>query len=366
MVFGLVAASLTAASAAGARAPKITKVRPGEVTAFAGSPVSFRVKVKNSAKRASRALPLVFLLSEDGSTSDAVTIGSGAIPPLPKRSRNIVPFTVTIPAATADEDHELMVCKPRAGRAPKCYDEIEIDVEQGAATSANVPTGSSGALPSSILSLANWKLTLPTGSSEDPTEILQPQLNSFLEPQFFHVDGPGTGVVFRANVEGVTTSGSRYPRSELREMKSNGSDRASWDSRSGTHVMTLTQAITAAPPNKSEVVAGQIHDGSDDVLQIRMQDNASGGHRLFVGANDNATQLELDPNYVLGRKFTLEVRATSAGVRVTYNGSKVVNLAKAGSGWYFKAGSYTQSNTSYDAAGTYGEVVIDRLVIQHF
>ncbi len=43
------------------------------------------------------------------------------------------------------------------------------------------------------------------------------------------------GVQFRAPVDGVTTSGSSYPRSELREMTDSGSSEASWSSTSGTH-----------------------------------------------------------------------------------------------------------------------------------
>src|SRR5690606_19593315 len=35
------------------------------------------------------------------------------------------------------------------------------------------------AYPSEVLDLSDWKLTLPTGEEEDPTEITQPELASF-------------------------------------------------------------------------------------------------------------------------------------------------------------------------------------------
>jgi poly(beta-D-mannuronate) lyase len=356
----VVGLGLAPASAAGAPAPEITKVAPGDITVPAGSVVPLRVKVKNSASRKSRPLPLILLLSENGSVDDAQTVGSGSVAALRRRSRSTVPLTATIPATAEDDDYELMVCKPRAGRSPKCFKDIEVDVEPPT-TTATTSSGSTSGFPSRVLNLSPWKLTLPTGSSENPTEILQPQLNSFVDPQFFHLDGTGTGVVFRANVDGVTTSGSSYPRSELREMLSNSSTKASWDSRSGTHVMTITQAITHTPVNKPHVVAGQIHDGSDDVIQIRLE-----GQRLFVSGNDNQVQYDLDTSYVLGTRFTVRVTATASGISVDYNGvRKVTNYARSGSGWYFKAGCYTQSNTSYDASTAYGEVVIYQLTVQH-
>src|SRR5262245_39557093 len=82
-------------------------------------------------------------------------------------------------------------------------------------------------LPSQVLDLSNWKITLPIGQSGDPTEILQPALNTFVDPNYFYVNAAGNGVVFTAPCGGVTTGGSSYPRSELRQMANNGSSQAS-------------------------------------------------------------------------------------------------------------------------------------------
>jgi hypothetical protein len=102
-----------------------------------------------------------------------------------------------------------------------------------APTPASTSTSAGGAtLPSQVLDLTNWKVTLPvdskgaSGSSCDPAEITQPALAGFTD-QWFKVTPDGNAVVFRANIEGCTTSGSSYPRSELREMTSNGSTEAS-------------------------------------------------------------------------------------------------------------------------------------------
>jgi hypothetical protein len=96
-------------------------------------------------------------------------------------------------------------------------------VPTGSPTATPTPTNTPS-VPAQILDLSNWKITLPIGTAEKPTEILQPQLGSYqLDPWFIVQNG---AVRLRAAVNAPTTSGSNYPRSELREMKNNGKDMA--------------------------------------------------------------------------------------------------------------------------------------------
>jgi hypothetical protein len=222
-------------------------------------------------------------------------------------------------------------------------------------------------LPSQVLNLSNWKIQLPIGQAEKPTEIKQPALAAYKIDPWFTVHSSG-GVRFRAPVNGVTTSGSNYPRSELREMTNNGTTNASWSSSSGKHTMILDQAITAVPQGKKHIVAGQIHDGSDDVIVIRLEDK-----KLFIdiGGTDGPT---LDANYVLGRRFTVKFEVTGGQTKIYYNGSAspAYTMSNSYSQAYFKAGAYTQSNctTERDRGGTcadsnYGEVVVYSLSVSH-
>jgi hypothetical protein len=91
-------------------------------------------------------------------------------------------------------------------------------------------------VPGQLLDLTDWKLTLPTGQEGKPEEIVQPALSSFTD-EFFRLNEARDGVVFTATAGGVTTSGSSYPRSELREM--NGQELASWSNTTGTHTLRL-------------------------------------------------------------------------------------------------------------------------------
>jgi hypothetical protein len=223
-----------------------------------------------------------------------------------------------------------------------------------------------GAAPASVLDLTNWKLTLPVDGCDDnewADEIRQPQLSTFRDPRYFMVNSAG-GVVFRARVDGArTSSNTNYARSELREMTDRGEDRASWSNESsadGVHTMNLEAAITATPQNKPHVVAAQVHGSDDDVVMIRLY-----GNQLVVDADDSDVRLLLDDDYHLGQRFTVNITASSGHIRVTYNGVRTVEYQHSADGMYFKAGCYTLSNTTYDQADQFGEVVIYKLEVTH-
>jgi hypothetical protein len=241
---------------------------------------------------------------------------------------------------------------------PDSPDDRAADVAVGDASSDK----SGPTYPADILDLTDWKLTLPIGSAGSPTEIRQPALRTFSMPPYFSLDTAGTGVLFRAHAGGVTTSNSGYPRSELREMTAAGSQNAAWSTTSGTHTITITQTITHLPVAKPHVVAGQIHDASDDVVMVRLE-----GTNLFVegGGDDLGT---LNAAYTLGTRFTVRLVATGGRIRVYYEDlvTPKVDVARSATDCYFKAGAYTQSNPAQgDDPTAYGEVVIHALTVTH-
>jgi hypothetical protein len=217
-------------------------------------------------------------------------------------------------------------------------------------------------LPSNLLNLTDWKLTLPVDTSRagSPDEVRQPELASFMDPDYFYVNSTQNGVVFTAHCGGATTSNSGYPRSELREMTSSGTANASWSTTSGTHTMEIRQAVTHLPVVKPHVVVGQIHDAGDDVIVFRLE-----GSKLFVDQN-GVNGPVLTSNYQLGTVFTVKFVARNGGVEAYYNGQYIYTYPVSTSGCYFKAGCYTQSNTSRgDEPSAYGQVVIYGLTVTH-
>lgn len=229
--------------------------------------------------------------------------------------------------------------------------------------------------PGDVIDTSFWKLTLPSGQSRKPTEIKYPPLRSYENGAYFYDQRkPGEAesyVVFIAHAGGVTTSGSKYPRSELREMSNDGRSLASWSNKdSKVDTLTGTWAITQTPTKKPHVVAAQIHDAKDDIVMLRLEKT-----RLFLEANGKDLGT-FDTKYVASVSspiwFNFTIRADKTnGIVATYTrlGSKgftkSIKYKKFGSGWYFKAGAYTQSNRSYDKASAYGAVRIKGLIVTH-
>jgi hypothetical protein len=222
----------------------------------------------------------------------------------------------------------------------------------------SAPPASSARYPAEVLDLDNWYLTLPTGSEDDPDDVYQPDLATYSDP-WFRLNDAGDGVVFTANAGGVTTEGSSYPRSELREME-NG-DLASWSNTRGTHTLEVRQAVTGLPDMKPHVVTAQIHDAEDDVVEVRLE-----GVRLIAEYDDGDGEVVIDPAYELGTPYDLRITAAEGHVEIFYNGRLAADVPESGSGWYFKSGSYVQSNpTRGDAPDATAQVVLYSLGVEH-
>jgi poly(beta-D-mannuronate) lyase len=214
------------------------------------------------------------------------------------------------------------------------------------------------ALPSSIIDLTNWYLTLPSGKDGHPDTIHQPQLKNYSDSNF-KVDG--SAVVFKGPCDGVTTINSHYPRSELRETK--GSALAAW-SLNDVSEMVWSGAVTHLPEHKPEVVIGQIHDAKDDVVMIKL------AGKVLTFENNGKTIKTLDSNYELGKQYTLKLRVEKMVISVFYN-----DMSKSVGSWkgknsksvnYFKVGCYTQSNKLRGALpGEYAETKLFSVLVKH-
>jgi hypothetical protein len=227
-----------------------------------------------------------------------------------------------------------------------------------ASPSLPAPPPGTAQFPGQVIDLTNWYLTLPTGEEHNPDDVYQPGLNAFTD-RWFRLNDKRDGVVFTADAGGATTKDTHYPRSELREM--DGRDKASWSNATGTHTLRLRQAITQLPTVKPHVVTAQIHDDEADVIEVRLE-----GEHLLVEYDAGDGEITVDPEYVLGTPYDLEITAAGGHIRVSYNGTPKADVVKSGSGWYFKTGSYVQSNPSRgDAPDAAGQVVLYSLDVQH-
>ena len=213
--------------------------------------------------------------------------------------------------------------------------------------------------PSERLDLASWKLTLPvnTPAKGIPDEISAAELVGFVDDRHFFVDREGR-VVFRAYCDGVTTKGSGYPRSELREL-SGGRD-ASWDTGDERiRTMEATLSVTGLPKRKPHVVCAQIHDAKHDVLMVRLEES-----KLLIERED-MPDVVLAADHPSGKPFDLRIEAGRGRVKVWFDGGLALDWQVAAKGCYFKAGCYTQSNLRKgDTAESFGEVRFSRLLLR--
>jgi hypothetical protein len=131
-------------------------------------------------------------------------------------------------------------------------------------------TSHSSQAPSLTFSLRHWKITLPTdrNGAFSGTAYEVKSLIGYVNLNYFYTGSDGA-MVFKAPVEGATTSGSRYARSELREM--NGPERAAWTIDQGGSMkatLKVDQVPTLFNGTKGRVVVGQVHGQEDELVRL--------------------------------------------------------------------------------------------------
>jgi hypothetical protein len=220
-----------------------------------------------------------------------------------------------------------------------------------------------GRYPSSVLDLRNWKLTLPLTVDGKVKEILQPGLATYSDRHFSLTDA-GDGARLRVWHGGGTTQNSNNPRTELREMQSDGVTKSEWSTTSGRHVCEIVGQVNRLTKVKPHVVIGQIHGGDDDVTVFRVE-----GTKLYITDGDNNHGFLLDDNFRLGQRYKIGFDVSGGVIRYIYNDVEVpFTLRSADSTCYFKAGNYLQSNPGTapgESTEEYSEVVLYSVKVSH-
>jgi hypothetical protein len=188
--------------------------------------------------------------------------------------------------------------------------------------------------PCSLLNLKRFWLTLPTGGHESPDIIKD--LTDFEHNQLFYIEGDH--VCFQCPPDGVTTKGSHYPRTELRELDDQ-RKQAKWSTAQGTHTLALTCSVEKLTQIKSEAVICQIHRGSDDLVEIGIR-RAKKGYQI-VAFHDNQVYGVLIPKYQLGKRINLKLIVANDILTIEVSGQvKMTYRLETTEGCFFKAGLY--------------------------
>lgn len=202
------------------------------------------------------------------------------------------------------------------------------------------PTDPAGS-PAELLNLGgsggDWNLGIgyPSGHVDIAPDDLY---GGFSEAPYFYVTDDNLRVHFQVPMNGGRTStNTKYPRCELREYQ--GSSKASWSGSSGTHIMSGVTRVIHMAPDKQEMVVAQIHDGSDDTLQIRVHGTS------WLCSINGEFQGDFG-SFAWGVDVAWEIRVDEGQLQIRINGNLEIDTDPGyGSGQYFKVGCYAQQNS---------------------
>lgn len=218
-----------------------------------------------------------------------------------------------------------------------------------------------------MIALDTWNLSIPVGSPA--ITIDTPKLASGYTDGFFK---SGDTLFFWAPVTGTTTKSAKYPRSELRETKADGSLN-NWKYTAADNMLRAAVAVNQVP-STGKIVIGQIHCNGSTEPMLKLEYQWKDASRLGnVVAKFRATPDSEPAVITVAEKVPMNQRFTYT-IHLTPTGSLTVNAAgfqwgtKVATSWasqdlYFKAGVYTQDNTGYATEG--GAATFYKLAIEH-
>jgi hypothetical protein len=230
-------------------------------------------------------------------------------------------------------------CPPPDGAAPA---EVGMSTMPAAAVS----------YPGQNFDLGGWTLQLPTGAQGNIETASGSLLEGgFTKKPYFYSGSDGAMVMMDPRV-GYTTSGSKHPRTELRE-------NATWTT-GGTNLLDANLAVTKVPGNTA---IAQIFQGTGPSKPLcELQYSSSGAVKLFLedtnqGGSGKTTTITTVP---LGTRFTYQLKLSGKTITVKVNSTTktfTMDDSFVGEKFYFKAGNYDQTATQGTPQTSDGTVV---------
>jgi len=213
-----------------------------------------------------------------------------------------------------------------------------------------------------------WNLGV--GLSSGHVDIDPTALKSYVNSPYYTMSADGTAVQFQIYMNGGKTSvNTKYPRCELREYATGStSTKAAWNAASGTHIMRGKTKVMHYAPIKCEVVVAQMHDASDDTLQIRAEASSATGAQTWRLSINGTEVDDLISGVALGQEVAWDIQVTNGALTVKINGTtQYTGTPGWGAGQYFKAGAYPQQNSTDQAnsASEYSRVELRDLFVSH-
>jgi Alginate lyase/Immunoglobulin I-set domain len=235
-----------------------------------------------------------------------------------------------------------------------------------------------GLPPGKNFDLSHWHLTLPdSGASTITPSSLN---NGYSNATWFYTGADGA-MTFYAPVNGGTTSGSEWPRTELRERINPSTTTANWTWR-GAHILEA-ECRVLQQPSTGELWFGQIHGYLDNVPALFLLHYSNGVVRAQFRTNPVVAGTVFLPltNVALNEPVRYRIEFAEGLLTASVNGAmQRINVVASDAGWtnqnfYFKAGSYCRDNVGpategarvsfYSLQATHQTSAVAPVVIQH-
>ncbi|GAA3648507.1 polysaccharide lyase family 7 protein [Flavivirga jejuensis] len=271
------------------------------------------------------------------------------------------------------------------GNSSNGYSDIK-EIELWGTPGGGTTPPPSGSAKDILGGLTNWKLnaysgSLNVGSSNNGLSYVDSASKNDNSGWFYGSNG---FAYFKTYPGNPTSGGSSNPRTELREMTSNGSSTIHWDGTTSTeHSMKWTVRVDDLPPS-GKVCFGQIHAESgssyDDILRVQVQGSSGQNSgsvtlRLLGYATEEllGSGQSINFNFNMDTAYSFELAMKNKIVKLyalNSSGSRTSTLFTSGSinsdGNYFKVGCYLQStSSSHSGSSVYGLVGISSLSVSH-
>lgn len=263
------------------------------------------------------------------------------------------------------------------------------DLEIFGTPATNSNGGGNGTAAGVLNGLQNWKLNAYTGnlnvsnSNDNGLNYDDSASKNDNNDWFYESNGYAYFKCYPGNP--TSTNNTQNPRSELRELTSNGSTEINWDGTTNTeHSMKWKVRIDDLPPS-GKVCFGQIHAESgsqfDDVIRVQVQGSSGqNSGEVDLRINGYVTEELLGSGQTISNftfnmdtEYYFELTMRNEVVRLyslNSNGTRNSTLFTSGDvdsdGNYFKAGCYLQSTqSSHHSSNTFGLVGIKELTVSH-
>lgn len=208
--------------------------------------------------------------------------------------------------------------------------------------------------PGSNFDLSVWKLQ-SLDASNALIEVTGTALKFGYTSNLFYTHPVDGSMVCLTPSNGTTTSGTSYPRVELRQMTGG----ANWAvNDAADHWLSAECKVVSVAAAKPQTIFGQVHgsETSSELLKLRWTGDQPG--QCYIEAryqNNDAAKTEygvtLADGLSLGQRFTYSIYMKSGKITATVNGasaSQTYTSAYYGTSdrYYFKAGNYLQYHST--------------------